>query len=304
MEWMSDTGNLAVIPDAYDLTYGTGPQIIYLDYAETFNGQPSIRLERHVDGVDSNTGRECNTGGKTIQPGNHIIYSCYMKTTPSGLGDTNPYSGARIGIDFYSGSTRIAGWQSATFPDTDTGVRLNYVPWNTASWTKRTMEMTIPSTIAADAYSSFGAGTQVTPTAVILWLQVWSSSYGPTDPGLAWFAGAEFWVNPYEVTPSPTPTPTVTPTATPTPSPTPTPTPTYNPYTTPTPSPTYNPYATPTPTPTFNPYATSTPTQTPDFSVTPFRILGLSPILFMSIIMMVTGSFLVLSSFFISKRKY
>jgi hypothetical protein len=186
--------NLAPLPSAWHLTYGTGPQIIHLDTSVTYNGQPSIRLDRHTS-ADINTGRECNTGGIRIKPGDHIVFKCWMKTTASGYGDTNPYSGARIGIDFYN-SQRIAALQSPTYPDTNLGVRQNYVNWGTSQWTQRTIEFVVPQTIPADGWIGYPAGSLQTPTAMILWIQVWSSTYGSTDPGQAWFANTELYINP------------------------------------------------------------------------------------------------------------
>jgi len=180
----SANNNLAPLPAAWDLTYGTGPQIIFLDSSVTFNGEPTIRLDQHTS-ADMNSARECNSGGYSIKPGDRVVFSCWMKTTASGYGDTNPYSGARIGIDLYASSTRIGALQSATYPDTDVGVRLNYVNWGTSQWTKRTIDFVVPQTIGG-----------ATPTGMILWLQVWSSTYGSTDPGQAWFANTELYINP------------------------------------------------------------------------------------------------------------
>jgi hypothetical protein len=186
--------NLAPISTAWSLTYGTGPQIIHLDTSVTYNGESSIRLDNHTS-ADINTARECNSISFSAHPGDHIVFSCWMKTSASGYGDTNPYSGARIGIDFYN-SKRIAGLQSPTYPDTDTGVRLNYVNWGTSQWTKRTIDFVVPQTMTADGWSGWPQGSQQTPTGMILWMQVWSSSYGSTDPGQAWFAHVELYKNP------------------------------------------------------------------------------------------------------------
>jgi hypothetical protein len=175
--------NLAPLK-VWDLTYGTGPQIIKLDYAVTYNGQPTIRLDRHTS-ADMNNARECNTNGIRIQPGDRIVFKCWMKTTKSGFGDTNLYSGARIGIDFYGSGRCLGAVQSPTYPDTHLGVRQNYVNWGTSQWTERTIQFTVPKTIGG-----------ITPTAMILWMQVWSSTYGSTDPGQAWFANPQLYKNP------------------------------------------------------------------------------------------------------------
>ena len=171
-------------PIKWELTYGTGPQIIHLDSTVTYNNQASIRIDRHTI-TDINSAREINSDGISAKPGQHIVFTCWMKTTESGYGDTNPYSGARIGIDFYRNGQRIGSVQSPTYPDTDQGVRINYVNWGTSQWTQRTIDFTVPQTISGQ-----------TPSGMILWMQVWSSTYGSTDPGHAWFANAQLYINP------------------------------------------------------------------------------------------------------------
>jgi hypothetical protein len=101
--------NLAIIPDDWEpydgetVSYGTGPQICFVDHevARTA-GQPSIRLEQHVDGVDMNAAREVDGRWYPVQAGDHIVAKGWMLTEHSALeeGNPNPYSGARLGIDF------------------------------------------------------------------------------------------------------------------------------------------------------------------------------------------------------------
>jgi hypothetical protein len=188
-----NTANLAPL-SAWSLTYGTGPQIIKLDTYVTYNGESSIRLDRHTS-ADVNTARECNSKGFSVKPGDHVVFSCWMKTSASGYGDTNPYSGARIGLDFYN-TKRITGLQSATLPENDISVRQHYVNWGTSQWTKRTIDFVVPQTIRADSASYWTEGSQQVPTGLVLWMQVWSSTYGSTDPGQAWFAHPELYINP------------------------------------------------------------------------------------------------------------
>jgi hypothetical protein len=191
------TGNLADIPDDWQLTYGTGPQIIFLDSTVVRTaGKPSMRIERHVEGVDTNSAREANGIWYNIKPGDHIVAKCWMKTDPSGFGDTNPYSGARIGLDFYGPAGRILGIEGNAYPETDAAQRANYVPWGTSTWTQRTIEITVPATFSADGDLGYPAGSVVVPTSFVMWMQGWSSSYGSTDPAKIWFADAELYINP------------------------------------------------------------------------------------------------------------
>lgn len=192
--------NLAVIPDDWHLTYGGGPQIIFLDYSVTRSGSPSIRLERHVDGVDVNTGRECDGRWYNVNPGDHIVAKCWMKTEPSALGDTNPFSGARIGVDLYNQESDhnylLYGIESSSYPNTGASERENYVNWGTTTWVQRIIDFVVPS----DYFTYDHLTTQTIPStqvsSIVVWMQVWSSSYGATDPARAWFADAELYINP------------------------------------------------------------------------------------------------------------
>lgn len=188
--------NLAPLPSAWYLTFGEGEQIIQLDYNVTFNGQPSVRLDPHVPGVDVNSAREVNSIAFSVKPGDRIVFSCWIKTSESGFGDTDPFSGARIGIDFYGEGLRIRGWQSAVYPETAQTIQQNYVPWGTGEWIQKTIEMVVPQTFRSDGYLGYPRGVQVNPTTMVLWMQVWSSTYGATDPGQAWFANPQLFINP------------------------------------------------------------------------------------------------------------
>ena len=191
--------NLASIPSHWYLTYSTGPQIIHLDSSVTYNGEASVRLDKHTS-ADVNTARECNTGAYSIKPGDHIVFSCWMKTTESGYGDTNPFSGARIGIDFWNSGGRINGLasdgQHGLYPnEQSSAVQEFYVPWG-SDWTLKIIDFIVPQKMTADGFFGYPAGTSQTPSAMILWMQVWSSTYGSTDPGHAWFANAQLYINP------------------------------------------------------------------------------------------------------------
>jgi hypothetical protein len=174
-----------------------------LDTQVLFEGNPSVRQD--PVGTTDNTAREVNGPYLYIQPGDHIVFSCWIKTSASSYGDTNLNSGGRIGIDYYGTSGRIGATQS---PDgrpswTPPGnwasnTYLNYVHWGTNTWTKITMDFVVPEQFYADPWcsSSYTQGQLVKPTAIIPWFQVWSSSYGASDNGSAWFANAELYINP------------------------------------------------------------------------------------------------------------
>ena len=198
--------NLAVIPDDWlgwgGVNYYSN---VHLDYDVVRTAEvPSIRIERHVEG-DDNTARECDGTWYPVQPGDHILARCWMKTEPSQLGDTNPYSGARIGIDLYNmesghGSYLLWGIEESTYynPHNTEDERDNYVHWGTSEWTLRTIEFDVPDVGFTYNYMPGQEGTipATKVSHIVLWLQVWSGYSGPNDPARAWFADAEFYINP------------------------------------------------------------------------------------------------------------
>jgi hypothetical protein len=186
-------GNLALIPDDWWLTYGNGPQIIHLDYNVTHNGDVSIRLDPHTTN-DVNIARECDGTWYSIKPGDHVVAKCWIKTdsnTPAE--NANPYHGARIGIDYY-GPTGSGGITILDSRPNNTDPLSVAVPWNTPTWTLRTWDIIIPSTI----FTKDVAGHAIPPTQItqfVIWMQGIQLNDG-TAKGSAWFADAELYINP------------------------------------------------------------------------------------------------------------
>ena len=154
----------------------------------------SARLDPYL-GLGENTAREINSESIPINPGDRIVFSCWIKTSASGTGDTNPQRGARTGIDFYD-TQRITGLQSdgqhGVVPSEDNqAVTDHYVAWNTGVWTQRTIDFIVPATLQADGWAGHPAGGSYVPTTMILWMQAVLAS----DTGQAWFADVELYIN-------------------------------------------------------------------------------------------------------------
>jgi len=185
--------NLAVIPDDWGLTYGSGPQIIYLDYNVTHNGHVSVRLEPHTAN-DVNTARECDGTWYLTKPGDHIVAKCWIKTdnsTPAENAD--PYHGGRIGIDLYGSKPdgSLAGIVDG-YPHDGAEHLYSMVMWGTTVWTQKTWDFIIPSTI----YTKTTSGQTIDPTQVthiVMWMQAMQVNDG-TAIGNAWFADAELYI--------------------------------------------------------------------------------------------------------------
>jgi hypothetical protein len=188
-------GNLAAIPDDWSLTYKTGPQIISLDYnVQRTAGQPSIRLDPHTAG-DLNVAREVNANWHSVNAGDHVVASCWMKvqTGPSTTG--YPFCGARIGIDFYGYVNGVFSllsadsfWNAYYGTDYSSGFAMYVQDSNGGQWQQRTIDIIVPTT-AADSYGNVGTITQI-----VLWLQgaPWAGSAAST----VWFADSTLYINP------------------------------------------------------------------------------------------------------------
>ena len=109
-------------------------RLLLLTPGVLYNGQPSIRLDRYVS-PSENTAREVNGSGVDVSPGDHIVFSCWMKTTPSGSGYNGAAGyGARIrSLLIYDGKfiSDIQYTGSYTRNPTLSTNCDNYVPWNT-----------------------------------------------------------------------------------------------------------------------------------------------------------------------------
>jgi hypothetical protein len=174
------------------LTYNYYPEsyssIVHIDTSVVFNGQDSIRIDPHTSS-DDNVARECDASDISISPGEEVIFSVWMLTSSSTIGDNNVIGdGARIGVDFYNNQyiTGISWAGSYTPNPTYQQVVNNFVPWNTGTWTLRTLDFIVPSTV----YDVNGVAH--TPSCIIPWMQV----NAVNDGGQAWFADPQLYIIP------------------------------------------------------------------------------------------------------------
>jgi archaellum component FlaG (FlaF/FlaG flagellin family) len=205
--------NLGVIPDNYQLTYGPGPQIIFLDYNVVRTvGKPSIRLERHT-AADVNTMREVDGTWYSIKPGDHIVAKVWIKTTVSNLGDTDYRDGGRIGIDFYAHTS--VGYSIVDSADSsigDTPTAGSHIPvgncvlnWNNPTWTQKGWDIIVPT--AQYTQVKRGGTVQAINPVQIDSFVVWFDGRPVGDTGLIWFADGEIYINPNFTSTAPAPPP-------------------------------------------------------------------------------------------------
>ncbi len=175
-----------------------------LDYNVKYNGNPTIRQD--PVGSTDNYCREVDGPYITVKPGDHIVFSVWIKTSASTLGDPSNQAGGAYGIDIYGSNGRITGlnspsgganWTPSGGWNLDS--YLNFVPWGTNTWVLRTMDFVVPANYFADPFNGAGgytAGTVVVPTGIIPVLTVYSITNGYTDGGSAWFADPKLTINP------------------------------------------------------------------------------------------------------------
>ena len=201
--------NWAVIPDAWDqyaaqgrLVHGPDPQIVFVDTNVTHDGDVSIRCDGPA--TSGNPDREVDlynvskspSSHLQVQPGDHVVFSIWMKTGASTL--SNPLYGAYFGVDLYGNSSRI--WEVAWgYPATTDFNAMNYgaykyVPYGTSVWTQGTIDFIAPSKI----FTSNSEGHSITAQTVssmIPWIAV-EPPYPSSEAGQVWFADAVLYINP------------------------------------------------------------------------------------------------------------
>ena len=186
--------NLAKILEDWDLTFGTNPQYAFYDYGFTHEDYPSIRIEADYVG----TTREIDgTTWYDVSPGDRVLAKVWIYVEDSSTGDTSPYHGGRLGIDFYA-HTSIGYRIVDSYPHDGQEHMDSTVDWGTKTWTQKVWDITVPSTYYTET-TGWGAGEyqvyEIDPVQIdsfVLWLDVRET----TDTGRAWFADSELYINP------------------------------------------------------------------------------------------------------------
>ncbi len=73
-----------------------------------------------------------------VHPGDHVVYKAWLWTDASSIGDSNPRSGAVIGIDLYGSNGRLAEVSTPdgtpTYPTYPSSHLQDVVPWGSYRW--------------------------------------------------------------------------------------------------------------------------------------------------------------------------
>lgn len=137
-----------------------------------------------------------------VNPGDHIVAKCWMKTENSTPEEnTDPYHGARIGLDLYVIYADGSGGIVDSYPHDGAEHLASMVMWNTPNWTQKTWDIIIPHTV----YTTYANGQNLPSpskvTHIVMWMQavddsLFNSSLIGSRPARAWFADAELYINP------------------------------------------------------------------------------------------------------------
>lgn len=198
--------NLARIPEDWGdysvfgrIKYNGDPQVIHLDPNMLHNGNPSIRVDGHQDGVDQNIYREVDGRGLSVKPGDRVVFKAWIKTgVRSGGNGLHP--GGAIGFDLYGPSGRLweihPGGDYSKFeydPAWQWQDGYEYVPYD-RDWTLMILEFTVPDKV----FTTQDNGAPVSPCQAnaIIPLMGMYSNQDKLEKGPGWFADAELYINP------------------------------------------------------------------------------------------------------------
>jgi hypothetical protein len=173
---------------------GAASSYASLDNSVLHNGDPSIRVgPDYVRGT-----REVDGAWLNVKPGDHIVFSCWIKTAAFKSSDS--YAGARIGLDFYLSSSQgtgiatidSAGHQAGHPNDAENVAGTCRVSWG-SDWTLVTWDIYVPTTYYSYVTTNgVHSCTPVQISSVVAWFDVREV----TDNAYAWFADPTFYINP------------------------------------------------------------------------------------------------------------
>jgi hypothetical protein len=196
----SSAQNIAPLDSAHWGTYESYPPPSYpvlynnhIDSTVLFNGHSTLRIDPHTSS-DTNTVRESDSLWFPVKPGDHIVFTCWMKVQTGSSSTFYPQCGARIGVDFYN-SHYLTGiswagqyvypWQSWT----QQAVADNWVcDANGGAWQHRTLDFIMPNFV----HNDISDGMEV-PSGMIPWMQ--AGPYDSTQSSV-WFADPQIYINP------------------------------------------------------------------------------------------------------------
>jgi hypothetical protein len=203
--------NLASMPNGWtesitvqrgigDPTFGS--KIIY---PVTQGGQTCMKLLAYstypYTGTYGICDREIDSAYRSIHPGDTIVFSAWLWTEASSIGDQSSKQGIGIALDAYGSGGRINQINNKNgigTPDYSNGVfdyDMGYLPWGSGGWVHFSMTWTVPSTLQTDSASNYSnsAGYTVVPCGIIPEICGGSASPGQ-ERAAAYIYGTELYI--------------------------------------------------------------------------------------------------------------
>ena len=198
-QYSSSSPNLQPLSVFYPDMNGAASSYATLDYGTLHNGNPSICI-----GPDYSRGsREVDGAWIHVNPGDHIVFSAWVKTASCKSSDI--LAGARTGMDFYIQSSQgygiatidAVGHQAGHPSDVENVAGVSRLPWGN-DWTLLVWDIYVPTTyytfVTNGAAGNYGVHScnPVQISSMVPWFDARSL----TDNGYAWLSDTTFYVNP------------------------------------------------------------------------------------------------------------
>jgi hypothetical protein len=209
----SPSTNLAPIPNGWtesitgqkgigDPTFGS--KIIY---PVTQGGQTCIKVLAFgaypYTGAFGGGDREMNSAWANVKPGDTVVFSAWIWTDASTIGDNNPSHGVEIGMDSYSSGGRLCqinnknGVGTPTYNGASYDYAMDILGWGSGTWIHMSMTWVVPNSVYYDGFGTasnvFGQAYQ--PSAIIPWIGAGSSNPGHEGAAM-YFCDTELYINP------------------------------------------------------------------------------------------------------------
>jgi hypothetical protein len=148
--------------------------------------------------------REIDSAWTSVQPGDTVVFSAWIWTDASTIGDNDVTHGAKIGMDAYSSGGRLCQINNDNSVGTPTynGVTYNYnidsVGWGSGTWIHMSMTWVVPNSVY---YDGFGTASNVfgqayAPTAIIAWIGSGAPDHAPIEGAAMYVRDIELCINP------------------------------------------------------------------------------------------------------------
>ena len=148
--------------------------------------------------------REIDSAWTPIHPGDTVVFSAWIWTDASTIGDSEYGHSANIGIDAYGSVGRITqinnkdGIGTPTYSNGVFDYTWVHVPWGSGAWVHVSETWIVPNTLQTDGASAYSnsAGYTVVPCAIIAWIGSGAPDHAPIEGAAIYVRDIELCINP------------------------------------------------------------------------------------------------------------